>query len=215
VLMIGAGFGRIGCFLNGCCYGEQCDLPWGVRFPYYSYAYLEQFDQGKLIPPPPLLVQTPRHTLTLAPPQSPALQTDPRLRALADQARSLPVQPTQLYSAFTAVLLAALLIAYISLPHLDGRVFALMLILEGFSRYVLEMIRVEPSVLDVRMGGQIFGLSISMILGIANIVAGLAMWTLIGLFSPAHKKSPADRTDPPGKELRVEKARRLIDSADR
>lgn len=26
-------FGRIGCFLNGCCYGRRCDLPWAVRFP--------------------------------------------------------------------------------------------------------------------------------------------------------------------------------------
>jgi phosphatidylglycerol:prolipoprotein diacylglycerol transferase len=25
------GFGRIGCFLNGCCYGSPCDLPWAVR----------------------------------------------------------------------------------------------------------------------------------------------------------------------------------------
>ncbi len=25
-------FGRIGCFLNGCCYGRACDLPWAVRF---------------------------------------------------------------------------------------------------------------------------------------------------------------------------------------
>jgi phosphatidylglycerol:prolipoprotein diacylglycerol transferase len=24
--------GRIGCFLNGCCYGTACDLPWAVRF---------------------------------------------------------------------------------------------------------------------------------------------------------------------------------------
>jgi phosphatidylglycerol:prolipoprotein diacylglycerol transferase len=25
--------GRIGCLLNGCCYGGACDLPWAVRFP--------------------------------------------------------------------------------------------------------------------------------------------------------------------------------------
>lgn len=25
--------GRIGCFLNGCCYGVRCDLPWCVVFP--------------------------------------------------------------------------------------------------------------------------------------------------------------------------------------
>ncbi len=24
--------GRIGCFLNGCCYGSPCPYPWGVRF---------------------------------------------------------------------------------------------------------------------------------------------------------------------------------------
>ncbi|HPZ90241.1 MAG: prolipoprotein diacylglyceryl transferase [Firmicutes bacterium] len=27
------GFGRIGCFLAGCCYGKPCDLPWAVTFP--------------------------------------------------------------------------------------------------------------------------------------------------------------------------------------
>jgi phosphatidylglycerol---prolipoprotein diacylglyceryl transferase len=32
-LFLGVGFGRIGCFLNGCCYGDRCDLPWGVHFP--------------------------------------------------------------------------------------------------------------------------------------------------------------------------------------
>jgi len=26
-------FGRVGCFLNGCCYGKSCDLPWAVHFP--------------------------------------------------------------------------------------------------------------------------------------------------------------------------------------
>ena len=29
---IGHGIGRIGCFLNGCCYGVACNLPWAVRF---------------------------------------------------------------------------------------------------------------------------------------------------------------------------------------
>lgn len=26
-------FGRLGCFMNGCCYGTACDLPWAVQFP--------------------------------------------------------------------------------------------------------------------------------------------------------------------------------------
>ncbi len=33
--MIGSSIGRIGCFLEGCCRGKHCDLPWAVRFPLY------------------------------------------------------------------------------------------------------------------------------------------------------------------------------------
>jgi phosphatidylglycerol:prolipoprotein diacylglycerol transferase len=30
---LGNFFGRIGCLLNGCCYGRACNLPWAIRFP--------------------------------------------------------------------------------------------------------------------------------------------------------------------------------------
>ena len=30
---IGLAFGRLGCFMNGCCYGDRCELPWSVGFP--------------------------------------------------------------------------------------------------------------------------------------------------------------------------------------
>jgi phosphatidylglycerol:prolipoprotein diacylglycerol transferase len=30
---LGYAIGRIGCFMNGCCYGHPTDLPWAVRFP--------------------------------------------------------------------------------------------------------------------------------------------------------------------------------------
>lgn len=32
-VFLGYVFGRIGCLLNGCCYGHACDLPWAVVFP--------------------------------------------------------------------------------------------------------------------------------------------------------------------------------------
>ncbi len=32
-LMLGLAFGRIGCFMNGCCYGKVCDHSWGITFP--------------------------------------------------------------------------------------------------------------------------------------------------------------------------------------
>lgn len=31
-VMLGYAIGRIGCFLNGCCYGMPTTMPWGVRF---------------------------------------------------------------------------------------------------------------------------------------------------------------------------------------
>jgi phosphatidylglycerol---prolipoprotein diacylglyceryl transferase len=31
-LALGHGIGRIGCFLAGCCWGQQCDRPWAVVF---------------------------------------------------------------------------------------------------------------------------------------------------------------------------------------
>ena len=32
-IALGYVFGRIGCLLNGCCYGRPCDLPWAIHFP--------------------------------------------------------------------------------------------------------------------------------------------------------------------------------------
>jgi phosphatidylglycerol:prolipoprotein diacylglycerol transferase len=38
---LGTAFGRVGCFMNGCCYGRPTQLPWGVVFPPDSFAGLE------------------------------------------------------------------------------------------------------------------------------------------------------------------------------
>ena len=40
-LALGTMFGRIGCFLNGCCYGRPTAMPWGIKFPHDSFAALE------------------------------------------------------------------------------------------------------------------------------------------------------------------------------
>lgn len=30
---LGHALGRLGCLMNGCCYGGACDLPWAIHFP--------------------------------------------------------------------------------------------------------------------------------------------------------------------------------------
>jgi len=38
-MALGIGISRIGCFLNGCCFGTPTDLPWSVQFPIGSIPY--------------------------------------------------------------------------------------------------------------------------------------------------------------------------------
>ena len=49
-LPLGQAITRVGCFLNGCCYGTPCTLPWAVSFPPSSDAFLDHARAG-LLPP--------------------------------------------------------------------------------------------------------------------------------------------------------------------
>jgi len=45
-VMVGLAIGRIGCFLNGCCYGGVCALPWAVAFPQQSPPFERQMNRA-------------------------------------------------------------------------------------------------------------------------------------------------------------------------
>ncbi|MHB8902997.1 MAG: prolipoprotein diacylglyceryl transferase family protein, partial [Thermoguttaceae bacterium] len=45
--MMGLALGRVGCLLNGCCFGGVCDLPWAVEFPVGSPAHMHQVARGQ------------------------------------------------------------------------------------------------------------------------------------------------------------------------
>ncbi|HSH93630.1 MAG TPA: prolipoprotein diacylglyceryl transferase [Roseimicrobium sp.] len=185
-LMIGLAFGRIGCFLNGCCYGAECDIKWlGVQFPYYSNAYIDEWQHGKLKQPVPeeLLVPIPDSTDGSAKLLEPPLvERNSLAKNAAAQTGSNLLHPTQIYSAITAFMLAGILTAYYTLPHAAGRVFALMLMLEGGTRFLLEMIRTEPAVVGPESGAHssllqsLPNMSLSMVIGLGLVAAGLAMW---------------------------------------
>jgi len=37
---------RVGCFLNGCCFGRPTNLPWGIEYPLFSDAHFWQLSRG-------------------------------------------------------------------------------------------------------------------------------------------------------------------------
>jgi len=45
--MLGLALGRIGCLMNGCCFGGQCELPWSVTFPFNSPPHVHQVQHGE------------------------------------------------------------------------------------------------------------------------------------------------------------------------
>jgi phosphatidylglycerol:prolipoprotein diacylglycerol transferase len=49
-IAVGVLFGRLGCFLNGCCFGDACNLPWAVAFPRPSPPW-EMHEHFRLIAP--------------------------------------------------------------------------------------------------------------------------------------------------------------------
>src|SRR5688572_6654217 len=123
-LMVGLAFGRIGCFLNGCCYGAECKTEWlGVRFPYHSNAYIDEYKRAAIQVPEelrrefpdgsrgtPMSVDEIKASGKLTPEEKSAL-----LATAAGQ-HSLELHPSQLYSTFTAFLIAALLVACYTVP---------------------------------------------------------------------------------------------------
>ena len=185
-LMIGLGIGRVGCFLNGCCWGATCDVPWAVQFPYDSPAYLAHVEEGK-VPAPPQQLMIPLKNGYERPMTSDELRHRPELSAVAHTLHSAAVHPSQLYSTATALLIAGVLVAFYTLRPSPGRVFALMMILEGVGRYTIETLRIEPAVLHV--GG--YALSYSMVIGALLVPAGIVLWFVFPLFD--RKGSESDR----------------------
>jgi len=49
-IALGVFLTRIGCFLNGCCYGKPTDSPFGVSFPEGSYAHIKHLKEGLISP---------------------------------------------------------------------------------------------------------------------------------------------------------------------
>ena len=173
-LLVGLALGRLGCFLNGCCYGGPTDLPWGVRFPPESPPWFDQMSRGLI----------------------------PAADARGVAPWSLPVHPAQLYAAIDAALLAGLALAYTPFRRREGAVFALVLALHPVSRLLLEAIRVdEPPALGTPLSvSQLISI---VLLGLAAGLWAWIMTrpeAPAGRLGPAGRLAPAGPGQPAGTE---------------
>jgi phosphatidylglycerol:prolipoprotein diacylglycerol transferase len=198
-LMLALVFGRIGCFLNGCCFGKPTTLPWAVRFPYGSYAYHSQIN-------PDLDRNRPDSHLELSADFFRYIEEDGlwylRLKPyqvltqsqkyMVDKGpyRCLPVHPTQLYSSANGAVLCLILYAFWrrsaktgnskkpkKLFSKQGCTFGLMFILYGITRFLLEFLREDnPFEFD--------GITVSQNISIAMIVLGVALIAIFQRMKP-------------------------------
>lgn len=114
-------FGRIGCFLNGCCYGCVSDVPWAIPFPRVPYD----------------LSQAP----TGSPPYIDHIHRFSELSPTVDQ-WSLSVHPTQLYSALGLLALFGLLLLLRKTWNpFRGFVLPMYFMLYGVGRFIIEIYR--------------------------------------------------------------------------
>ena len=135
---LGAGIGRIGCFLNGCCYGDLCGLPGlGVRFPAQSPPWNSERARGLID---------------------------------ADAPFTLPIHPTQLYSAVDGVVLCLLLSAFFPIRKRDGEVFNLLLFGYAFTRFLIERLRDDENAVLATM-------TVSQVLSVMLLLFAGLLWS--------------------------------------
>lgn len=179
-LMLALAFGRIGCFLNGCCFGKPTDLPWGVRFPYNSFAYLSQinpnFERNR--PEPQLILPKDEYIAFIDkdehwhPKPYENLTEEQKFEVTKGKYRCLPVHPTQLYSSAAGAVSCLILYFFWRRSQKSdkilakpGSTFSLMFIIYGISRFFMEFLRDDnPFEFD--------GLTISQNISIVMIIAG-------------------------------------------
>ncbi len=160
-LMVGLGFGRIGCFLNGCCYGKITDSAVGIRFPYDSFVYNSQVrpDLARNRSQPRLKIDDDffgylssdgnwipagaedKYNAALKPFDK-LTETQKQLVTTGAD-RCLKVLPTQLYSSAGAFLLAGVMYLFWRkyAERRPGLVVATLLWTYGLVRFYLESLR--------------------------------------------------------------------------
>ncbi len=194
-LMLALVFGRIGCLLNGCCFGKPTELPWAVRFPYNSIAYLSQINANleRIRPDPQLKLPQEEYVSFIDkdgnwhPKPYEDLTEQQKFEVTTGKYRCLPVHPTQLYTSASAAVLCLILYLFWRRSKNAGKIltkpgctFGFMFILYGITRFFIEFLRDDnPFEFD--------SLTISQNISIAMIILGAV---LIVIFQRIKSKTP-------------------------
>ncbi len=162
-LAVGIAIGRIGCYLNGCCWGRIAPhgFPLGIIFPKNSAVYHHQTDllhAGLLVP---LLERNGHHALvTNLPGSLPA-----------------PVHPTQIYTSVCMLGIFLLILLIERLPRrFDGMVMLFFLVFYSMLRFAIEFWRDDTPL--IRWIGNFPGLRLGQILALLTMAgaAGAFAW---------------------------------------
>jgi phosphatidylglycerol:prolipoprotein diacylglycerol transferase len=203
-LMLALAVGRIGCFLNGCCFGKPTGLPWGVRFPYNSFAYFSQVnpdpDRHRSEPHLPLpdeyFSSVDEKGIGYLKPKD-ELTDDQRIEVTQGKYRCLPVHPTQLYISVLAAFWCFMLYVFWQraqraersgksrkLLAKPGCTFALMFMLYGLTRFLIEFIR-DDNPFEYAWWVIYKGGTVSQNLGIYMFVFGVILMVLFQKMKPS------------------------------
>lgn len=139
---LGIAFGRMGCFLNGCCWGRRSELPWAIKFKLFTPAWIQhaQYTLGADYDP---LIGGRQLAADVA--------LDPRLQnalqgAGKDAAQlctaSWPLHPVQVYAIFLDLAMFAIIFPFVmKKAKREWQTFFLWFIVYGVVRFVIEHFR--------------------------------------------------------------------------
>jgi len=192
-LMLALTFGRIGCFLNGCCFGKPTELPWAVRFPYSSFAYRSQVHPNPERNRPEAQLELPDEFFGYYDDDGDWVQDlkpkvylteQQKIEVTKGKYRCLPVHPTQLYSSSVAAFVCLILYLFWRKSQKNGKnlirpgcTFCLMFLLYGIARFFIEFLRDDnPLEFD--------GLTISQNLAVAMIIFGVVLLIIFQKIKP-------------------------------
>jgi len=165
--------GRLGCMLNGCCYGKVTHGITGIRYPLDSAVGWSHFRHQ--------LIENEQVRTLMAKLRFSQISDDKFATNLSDMVNrgvisrtdglSLPVHPAQLYEAALNILLYAVLMWFFFRKKQDGRIAALYLLGYPAIRFAVEFTRGDSIHLQ-----NMFGLTVAQIVSILLFVAGIVAW---------------------------------------